>query len=353
MARRKTKRSTGPAPKPAPPLPKATHRSRIEDTQVKPLQHSQDDELTESVRLSEEIKQILSGIYSMYFNDFEDRLAKRLNGNVLAEVLTYTIQVDKIIQADCKKKIRRLVELINTSQAYVILLNAVNVYSMNIRASMLKVKDPKERIMSLLDAYHVTMNISEEVGSFTLFMFNDHPLINCERLNVACLFTAIREALEDSVQWISLQKKVNPSVKKVVDLFNDLKCDQVEMSCIAMSSCAPLHGCCSGSHNDCTEAIRTSKGTTHSDDRENEGNLCCVSIDDLVQFIEPSSAKPKGKKPTPTSLMQTASNSSSPLKSTSEDDQEVEELKTRLAGQRPAQHRIKPNLKKSWLKSLR
>lgn len=331
MGRRKIKRSPKPSVKPTEPQLPAEDSNSIYDS----YSDTQQDEI---LSLSRDVHDTLSKIYDEFFKDFEDRKDKRLKGNALGDVLKYSLVVQSSCQIEYRLKVRQIVESRLAEPCYCSFKGVVKDFVTQIRDSLRTVKDAYVRLMAFHDAFHVTLNVSDEVSKITSSLFRTEPHLSCEGLNLACLYDTACEGLEGTIQWAKSQVKLPNQIEKVMEIVNDLSMKRFDLIC------------CTGPDYELTQCPEI-HDRSYSPETIEDSPIWEPSIDELVEFIDPSckkKSKPRRQKSQPS----TASNSSSPNRFTFDGD-EVEELKLRLADQQPALNKVKPNLKLSWLQSLK
>lgn len=333
MGRRKNKRSQRNPQKAPEPQPEPDS-----DDSCVLYKDFYDDENDEILNISQEVHDILCKIYDEFYRDFEVRKEKRLKGNALGEVQRYNLVVQSSYQMEYQGKVRQIVQSDQTDFVYSYLQDIAKGFASRISSSLLTIKDVKARLMALSDAYHVTLNASDQVNKIASSLFRAEPKLSCEKLNQAYFYDLACEGLEGSLQWARSQEKLPSQIEKVLEMVADLSQIKYEMLC------------CAGPDYDLTKSldIETESHSTEAEYIE-ENPIWTRTIEELVEFINPTK-KPRRRNRKQKSAASTAS--CSPLKPADE-DLEVEELKHRLAEHKPAEHRVKPNLKKSWLIHLR
>jgi hypothetical protein len=248
-------------------------------------------------------------------------------------------QYNLVVQASYLKeyhiKVRQFVMNSKSNSVYESLQETSRAFSSRIRTSLWGVKDTFARLMSMQDAYHVTLNASDQVGKITSSLFQLEPRLNCERLNLAYFYDLVCEGLEGTLLWARSQSELPLQIQKVLEIVNELSRKKQEL----MLYTGPNYELTK------TPDIEVQSLSTEADYPE-DNSIWKRSLDELVEFISPT-VKSKRKKRRHKGKAATTSPTEPSYK-----DLEVEEFKLRLSMQRPAQCRVKPNLNSAWLKSL-
>jgi hypothetical protein len=287
--------------------------------------------MDETLAISRDVHDMLSKIYDEFYKDFETRKELR-RVEPLAEVQQYSILVDNSYLKEYQGKVRQVVLNGRPEAVYASLKENARNFVVKLKASLCSVKETYSRLMSLHDAYHVTLNVSAQLGKITFSLFQCESCLSCERLNLAYLCDAVCGGLEGTLQWARSQTYLPGPIEKVLDIVDRLLEEKDDL----VFHTGPLYD--------------LQQFDLYSRQFVEDIPLWRRPINELVEFISPSTKKSKRKRRKGKSEASTAS--ASPIK-TDLGDLEVENFKLRLACQRPAQYKVRPNLHTEWLRTLR
>mmetsp|Transcript_23568 Transcript_23568/g.41775 ORF Transcript_23568/g.41775 Transcript_23568/m.41775 type:complete len:341 (+) Transcript_23568:180-1202(+) len=295
----------------------------------------------ECYQLTREVNDVLSQIYKEFYSDFNKRVEKRMKEDPMGEVQQYNMLVQKVYQQDYQSKVEQIVKWKLFNIMHSNLQNNAKNFVTLLKDAISKVSDPEMRLVLLNDAYHVTLNAAEEVGKITSSLFKREKKA-CKKLNLRYFYEIVCESLKPTAASIHDKEDVPEQIVKAVNLVRDLGFCKLEQDFrTASGDYSPL---------DLLD-METQSYSTDADTVD-DNPTSYLTIDELVNYIDPPKNKRKRRKRKPKSQARTASNSNSPARSFDEDF-EVECLKVKLAERKPAEHRLKPNLRADWLQSLR
>lgn len=291
----------------------------------------------ESVDLAQEVGEVLSQIYREFYNDFSKRMDKRCQGDILGEVQQYNMLVQKGYLLNCQAKVEQIVQWNLSGILYKSLNSSARAFISQLHACVSEISDPNLRLVLLNDAFHVTINAAEEIGKIATCLFRRDRRA-CKKMNLRHFNDVMGSELRDTLSLVNDQSGLmQGQVTCGMEILKDLGRNLLETAGLNEADFT---------HAD-AETLSLSTEAETVEDALND----LRTLDELVDYIEPPKQSRKRRKRKPKSQVRTASSSNSPSRPHDE-DLDVERLKLRLANQKPAENRVKPNLRADWLQSL-
>jgi hypothetical protein len=247
----------------------------------------------------------------------------------LEQVQEYKLVVQTNYRRQYAAKVSNLISAGYGEEAFENLRGNIIEFVKALQDQVLDIYDPKLKVRVLEDAYHTLQNASEEVGKIVKILFLYEREVSCESLSKFHFY-------EHVLKVVKLSLDNTPSAP-TLDIERNFNLEQMESE---------------PQLNFSALQERVSEAPNASEGDEDEGTqgqteVCQMTIEELIVFIEASPASRKSKKKR---SKEDSTRSSSPKNTVG--DSEFEALLEKLRSVKPAANKVKPNLKAEWLESL-